>query len=107
MVSTYIYIPLINTHYPPKGLIIIQPENPDYGGDFRRGSRVFDGPRAPKAHLDTVLTKPVAPPGQALYICGAYPRGPRPGRAGAGARAAAAPVAHRAGGGALFSRSRV
>ena len=26
----------------------------------------FEGPRAPKAHLDTVLTKPVAPPGQAL-----------------------------------------
>ena len=26
----------------------------------------FEGPRAPKAHLDTVLTKPVTSPGQAL-----------------------------------------
>jgi hypothetical protein len=27
----------------------------------------FEGLRAPKARLDTVLTKPVTPPGQALY----------------------------------------
>ena len=27
----------------------------------------FEGPRAPKAHLDTVLTKTVTPPAQALY----------------------------------------
>ena len=28
----------------------------------------FEGPRSPKAHLDTVLTKPVTPPGHPLYI---------------------------------------
>jgi hypothetical protein len=34
----------------------------DEDHDFNRGSH-----RSPKAHLDTVLTKPVAPPGQAPY----------------------------------------
>ena len=30
----------------------------------------FEGPRAPKAHLDTVLTKPVVPPEHPLYgVC--------------------------------------
>ena len=28
----------------------------------------FEGPRAPKSQRNTVLTKPVVPPGQALYI---------------------------------------
>ena len=28
----------------------------------------FKGPRAPKAHLDTVLTKTVTPPAQAPYL---------------------------------------
>jgi hypothetical protein len=41
----------------------------------------FEGPRAPKAHLDTVLTKRVTPPGQALlvrHMCGSKTTLPPP-----------------------------
>ena len=31
-------------------------------------SHDFEGPRAPKAHLDTVLDKPVTPPGHPPYV---------------------------------------
>jgi hypothetical protein len=46
-------------------VIIIQPKHTFLGVIFDEGHD-FEGRRAPKAHLDTVLTKPVAPPGQAL-----------------------------------------
>ena len=43
--------------------MIIQTKNPFPGVIFDEDQdHDFEGPRAPKAHLDTVLTKPVAAP---------------------------------------------
>ena len=47
-------------------MIIIQPEDWSMGVIFYVDHDV-EGPRAPKAQLDTVLNKPVAQAGQTLY----------------------------------------
>ena len=52
MARTYIF-PLINTP-PPRGVIIRQPILGFLGGIFD-GDDDFEGPRSPRAHLDTVL----------------------------------------------------
>ena len=59
--------PLINTP-TPRGGDNHPTENIVSGGVVFDVDHDFEGPRAPKAHLDTVLTKPVTPPGQALYL---------------------------------------
>ena len=62
----HIYCPLINTPPPPEGVIISQPKTSFLGVVFDV-DHDFEGPRAPKAHLDTVLDKPVTPPGPPPY----------------------------------------
>ena len=47
-------------------MIISQPKTSFLGVIFDV-DHDFEGRRAPKAHLDTVMTKPVTSPGQALY----------------------------------------
>ena len=59
MVRTNILYPLINTPPPPEGVIISQPKTSFLGVVFDV-DHDFEGPRAPKAHPDTVLNKPVA-----------------------------------------------
>ena len=58
--------PLINTPPPPEGVIISQPILRFLGVIFDR-DHDFEGPRSPKAHLDTVLSKPVTPLGHPPY----------------------------------------
>ena len=58
--------PLINTPPLTEGGIIRKPIFRFLGVIFD-GDHDFEGPRSPKAHLDTVLTKPVTPPGHPLY----------------------------------------
>ena len=56
---------------PPsaEGVILSQPFFRFLGVSFDEvEDHDFEGPRSPKAHLDTVLTKPVTPPGHPLYI---------------------------------------
>jgi len=65
MVIIYIY-PLINTPSPTQGVIISQPIFRFLGVIFD-GDHDFEGPRSPTAHLDTVLMKPVTPPGHPPY----------------------------------------
>ena len=60
----YICFPLISTPIL-RGVIIIQQKNSFLGVIFDEGHD-FEGPRAPNAHLDTVLTKPVTPLGHPL-----------------------------------------
>ena len=68
---------------PSNGVIISQPKNPCFCilgviFDERRITILRVPPHAtsqmPKAHLDTVLTNPVVPPGQALYSLHFVPR---------------------------------
>ena len=47
------------------GVIISQPKTSFLGVVFD-GDHGFEGPRAPKAHLDTVKYEPVESPAQAL-----------------------------------------
>eukprot|EP00964_Phaeocystis_antarctica_P090236 scaffold57702_cov57-Phaeocystis_antarctica.AAC.2 len=61
MVRTYT-CPLINTVPHPRGVIISQPILRLLGVIFD-GDHDFEGPRSPIAHPDTVLRKPVTPPG--------------------------------------------
>ena len=55
----YIYIVRLLTPHTLRGVIISEPKRP-LGVIFDE-DHDFKGPRAPKAHLDTVLTKPVTP----------------------------------------------
>ena len=48
-------------------MIIIKPKTSFLGVVFDM-DHDFEGPRAPKAHLDTVLDKPVTPPGTLYYV---------------------------------------
>ena len=47
------------------GVLIIHPKTSFLGVVFNV-DHDFEGPRGPKPHLDTVLTKPVTPPGHPL-----------------------------------------
>ena len=49
-------------------MIISHPKTSFLGVVFDVDHDSFEGPRGPKANLDTVLTKPVTPPGHPLYF---------------------------------------
>ena len=60
--------PLINPPYP-EGVIKSQPKTSFLGSVFDV-DHDFEGPRAPKAHLDTVKYKPIESPAPPLYAAG-------------------------------------